>query len=122
MPITQDAVRVVDGDTIDAYGKRVRLVGYDTPEPQALCEAERALAAKATARLQQLVDGGGLDLSIVRCSCKPGTEGTDACNRKRSCGTLTANGRDVGVTLIGEGLAHHYQCSWDRCPRRQPWC
>lgn len=62
VPIAQDSVRVVDGDTIDAYGKRVRLVGFDTPEPQALCEAERGLAGRATARLQQLVDGGGLDL------------------------------------------------------------
>jgi hypothetical protein len=45
----------------------VRLVGFDTPEPESLarCEAERTLAARATSRLRQLVAGGSLDLAIV---------------------------------------------------------
>jgi endonuclease YncB( thermonuclease family) len=113
-PIQPEAIRVIDGDTITANGMPIRLVGFDTPEPenQARCEAERTRAAQATSRLRQLVAGGGLDLSLVPCSCKAGTEGTDDCNHRRACGVLTQAGRDVGATLIAEGLG----------PRRQPWC
>ena len=81
-PIPSGAIHVIDGNTISTRGQTVRLVGFDTPEAgiNAACEAERTLAAKATGKLRQLVAGGGLDLSLVRCSCPPATEGTQACN------------------------------------------
>ena len=88
----------------------------------AMCEAERTLASRATDKLRQLVAGGGLDLSLVRCSCPAGTEGTPACNRGRACGVLKAAGKDVGQVLIAEGLARAYQCSRTTCPRRELWC
>jgi endonuclease YncB( thermonuclease family) len=79
-PIPSGAVQVIDGDTIRVRGQTVRLVGFDTPEPgsNARCEGERNLAAGATSRLRTLVARGGLDLQIVRCSCPPGAEGTQA--------------------------------------------
>ena len=79
-PIASGVIQVLDGDTISTRGQTVRLVGFDTPEAEmtAQCEAERTLAARATDKLRQLVAGGGLDLSLVRCSCKAGTEGTPA--------------------------------------------
>jgi endonuclease YncB( thermonuclease family) len=118
------SIQVIDGDTISSEGKIVRLVGFDTPEAgmNAKCEAERALATRATFRLRQLVAGGGLSLTLVPCACRAGTEGTQACNYGRACGTLSAAGRDVGAVLIGEGLAKPYHCSGTRCPRREPWC
>jgi endonuclease YncB( thermonuclease family) len=61
-------------------------------------------------------------LTRVACACRDGTEGTRRCNYGRLCGTLTVDGRDVGDVLIGEGLAHRYTCSGDRCPRRPGWC
>jgi endonuclease YncB( thermonuclease family) len=71
-------VEVQDGDTIRIGARVIRLVGFDTPEPEHLarCEAERTLAARATSRLRQIVasGSGSLDLAIVRCSCRPGTE------------------------------------------------
>jgi endonuclease YncB( thermonuclease family) len=123
-PIASGAIQVIDGDTIRAGGRLVRLVGFDTPEPesQAHCESERTLAARATFRLRQLVAGGGLDLSLIPCSCKSGTEGTQVCNYGRACGVLKAAGKDVGPVLIAEGLARTYHCSRTRCPSRQPWC
>ena len=123
-PIAPGAVRVIDGDTIEALGRTIRLVGFDTPETgsQARCEGERSLASRATFRLRQLVTAGGLDLALVPCACRPGTEGTPACNYGRSCGVLKAAGRDVGAILIGEGLARPYICEATRCPRRQSWC
>jgi endonuclease YncB( thermonuclease family) len=48
-PIEPGAVRVIDGDTIEARGAVFRLVGFDTPEMgnRARCEHERTLAAAA---------------------------------------------------------------------------
>jgi endonuclease YncB( thermonuclease family) len=123
-PIVPGAIEVVDGDTIRARGMTVRLIGYDTPEAgnRASCEAERNLAAEASNRLRQLIGAGGLDLTVVACNCRPGTEGTQACNHGRSCGVLTVAKRDVGLTLIGAGLARPYHCTGFSCPRRQSWC
>jgi endonuclease YncB( thermonuclease family) len=61
-PIAPGAIEVIDGDTIRAHGRTVRLVGFDTPESgfRARCESERTLAAKTTFRLRQLVSGSGL--------------------------------------------------------------
>ena len=123
-PIAPGAVQVVDGDTIRLRRQTVRLVGFDTPETgiDARCEGERNLAARATARLRALVAGGRLDLQIVSCSCRPGTEDTQRCNYGRACGVLKARGRDVGATLISEGLARSYVCGASSCPPRSSWC
>jgi endonuclease YncB( thermonuclease family) len=123
-PIELGAIEVVDGDTIRAGGRTYRLVGFDTAETgsRARCESERALAAAASRRLSQLVAGGGLDLEQVACACKPGTEGTRACNHGRSCGVLKVRGRDVGALLIEEGLARPFVCGTTSCPPQQGWC
>jgi endonuclease YncB( thermonuclease family) len=117
-------VSVVDGDTIRANGRTVRLVGVDTPEmgPNARCARERELGARANARLRELIAGGGLELQHVRCACRPGTEGTSECNYGRACGVLKTKGRDVGVILINEGLARPYVCGTQSCPPRAGWC
>jgi endonuclease YncB( thermonuclease family) len=125
-PIDPADIRVIDGDTIRVFHKRpnVRLVGFNAPETRrAACEAEGELGAKATCRLRDLVRVGNLDFQFVTCSCPPGTERTEACNYGRRCGTLTANGRDVGTILIAEGLAVPFQGGAARCPKTpRPWC
>jgi len=115
---------VVDGDTVRSGGETYRLVGYNTPESgrHARCSAERVLASKATSRLQELVGASDVELAPVACSCPPGTEGTQECNFGRSCGRLTAQGRDVGAILIAEGLAEAYACGATSCPKRRDWC
>jgi endonuclease YncB( thermonuclease family) len=118
-------IYVVDGDTIDVQGKRIRLIDFDAPElgQHAHCAIERMLAARAASRLRQIVKAGeDIDLQVVECSCRPGTEGTRACNYGRACGYLTVDGRDVGDILISENLAHPYVCGRYSCPRRPPWC
>jgi endonuclease YncB( thermonuclease family) len=117
-------IYVIDGDTIEALGKRIRLVGFDAPElgAHARCGLERMLAARATSRLRQMIKlSDDIDLQIVECSCRPGTEGTMACNYGRACGYLAVDGQDVGDVLIAENLAHPLVCGKYSCPRR-PGC
>ena len=121
------AVHVIDGDTISLNDGRpnVRLVGFNTPETgnRARCEAERQKGDAAGRRLRELVSSGRSDFQQTACACAPGTEGTDACNFGRRCGTLRVRGVDVGATLISEGLAVAFVCSATRCPTLpRPWC
>jgi endonuclease YncB( thermonuclease family) len=116
---------VIDGDTVRVRGESFRLVGFDTAETgaQARCAYERDLGDRATARLRELIGSAARsELTPVRCACRPGTHGTRDCNYGRSCGTLRADGRDVGRVLIAEGLARPYVCSATGCPRRGSWC
>ena len=120
---TPGTIQVVDGDTIRTKGSVYRLVGFDAPETyHAMCPEERALGQRAAARLKMIVGRGNLELTEVRCSCTPETEGTQRCNYGRRCGILKANGEDVGQILIREGLARHYVCGSHSCPKRKPWC
>ena len=125
-PMTPDEVRVIDGDTIRIHHQQpdVRLVGFNAPETRrAQCDFERDLGGKATARLRDLVRSTKLDFEFVTCSCRSGTEGTSSCNYGRRCGTLKANGEDVGVILIRENLAVPFVCGQTRCPPTpKPWC
>jgi endonuclease YncB( thermonuclease family)/ketosteroid isomerase-like protein len=119
-PIAPDDIRVIDGDTIRVYHTQpnVRLAGFNAPETwRPACDAEAELGAKATRRVRDLMRAGDLEFEFVACSWPHGTEGTQACNYGRKCGTLKANGRDVGAILIAEGLAAPFQCGTTSCPR-----
>jgi endonuclease YncB( thermonuclease family) len=89
-PIEPDVVHVIDGDTVRVHGVTHRLIGLDAPETgsPSRCDSERRKGAEATARLRQLVAGGGLDLERLPSSCRPGTEGTQRCNYCRACAEL----------------------------------
>jgi micrococcal nuclease len=117
------SVRVVDGDTIDAVAppgpgeaagagrmKRYRLVGFDTPETfQAGCDAELTLGERAKDRLRELVATGPVRLAV---------DAGHSDRWGRGLATLTVGGRDVGTTLIREGLAVAYSGKG----RRIDWC
>jgi micrococcal nuclease len=100
---------VVDGDTIKApYGVTYRLLGFDTPETHfAKCDAERELGLVAKQRLEEL-----LATSEVRV-----LESGKIDRYGRTLAKVTADGRDVGAILIGEGLARPYFGK-----KRQSWC
>lgn len=107
--VAASQIYVVDGDTIDVSGARVRLVGFDTPETyRARCTYEKRLGDLATARVRELLDG----VVRVELMLLPGRDRYD-----RLLGRLMVNGRDVGDTLISEGLARAYEGG-----RRQGWC
>lgn len=126
-PVSVGDIRVIDGDTVRISGesRSFRLVGFNTPETKsARCSRERELGFQASRRLTELLSSASeIELRRVRCACKPGTEGTQACNFGRLCGRLYIDGQDVGSKLISEELAVRYICGATSCPPRPGnWC
>lgn len=103
------AIRVIDGDTIDYRGMRVRIADIDTPEMRGRCAHESELAARATSRLRSLLASGEIALHRL-------PSGRDEDRYGRKLRIVTRNGRSVGDTLVAEGLAR----TWTG--RREPWC
>lgn len=107
----QRSLRVIDGDTLEDMGEDVtyRIVNIDTPEtgPRARCPAERALGDRATQVVRAMVAGAG------RLEFRP----TGRIDRYgRTIAFVLIDGRDLGETLIAEGLARPWR------GRREPWC
>ena len=103
------AVRVIDGDTFDYRGERIRVADIDTPEVEGRCPAESALAARATERMRVLLDAGPFELH-------PLASGRDEDRHGRKLRIVTRGGRSLGDQLVAEGLAR----TWSG--RREPWC
>lgn len=104
-------VRVIDGDTLEdmAVDITYRIVNIDTPETgsRARCPAERALGDRATQTARTLVSHAD-DLEM-----RP----TGRIDRYgRTIAYVLIDGRDLGETLIAEGLARPWR------GRREPWC
>ncbi len=99
---------VVDGDTIWFEGEKIRMIGYDTPEPTTdICGGfkEIDLANTATDRLIQLLNQNAF--TIAR-------DGKDKYGR--TLATVRIGQTDVGEILIAEELArawpdgHEFWC------------
>lgn len=100
---------MIDGDTIEYNGERVRMVDYDTPEiSEPRCASEYDLGQKAKFRLLEILNSGTVD---VRTS---GARDTDRYGRKLRL--VLVDGRSVGDILISEGLASRWE------GRRHDWC
>lgn len=54
-------VAVVDGDTFRYGGEKIRIADIDTPEVKGRCAFESELAARATDRLEELLNQGHLN-------------------------------------------------------------
>lgn len=91
-------VRVIDGDTIDIAGVRVRLEGIDAPESGQRCKRRLigrwACGTAATEALEKLVAGGD-----VRCD----ERGTDKYGRV--LGVCHAGPIDINAWMVRNGLA-----------------
>jgi endonuclease YncB( thermonuclease family) len=106
-----EQVRVIDGDTIEDLRTEItyRLVNIDTPETgsRAQCAAERALGNRATEAVRLLI------ARTERLELRP----TGRMDRYgRTIAFVLLDGRDMGETLIAEGLARPWR------GRREPWC
>ena len=101
-------VRVIDGDTFDYGGERIRIADIDTPELRGRCAYEIALAGQATERMRALLAG---PFELHRTP-----DGRDEDGYGRKLRIVTRNGRSLGDALVAEGLAR----TWSG--RREPWC
>ncbi|WP_235836985.1 thermonuclease family protein [Cereibacter johrii] len=93
--------RVIDGDTLEIEGVRVRLFGIDAPEHDQTCGDPDRLwpcGSWATERLELLLGG-----RAVRC------EGDERDRYGRLLATCEARGEDVGARMVREGAAVAYR-------------
>jgi endonuclease YncB( thermonuclease family) len=90
--------RVVDGDTIDVAGTRIRLEGIDAPESDQACQrrwlGRWACGTAAMATLSSL-------LKDAEVACD--TTGMDKYHRILA--VCYAGGRDINATMVRQGLA-----------------
>jgi endonuclease YncB( thermonuclease family) len=95
------AARVIDGDTFDIGGTRVRLFGVDAPEHDQTCKAGDgagwACGDWATARVTELYGGKLL-------ACQP----QDIDRHGRIVARCFAGGEDIAARLVGEGVIGAY--------------
>jgi endonuclease YncB( thermonuclease family) len=96
-PVTGQA-RVIDGDTLELAGARVRLEGIDAPEAAQSCPRRLvgtwACGKAAARRLARIVDG-----KTLRCDSR-GTDGYG-----RILGVCYVDGRDVNAQMVRQGYA-----------------
>ncbi|MEP3051815.1 MAG: thermonuclease family protein [Erythrobacter sp.] len=112
-PICSGARRVtcvVDGDTIWLRGTKIRIADIDTPEvSRPACPREAQLGARATQRLQALLNLGPFSLA-------PNPSGRTTDRYGRSLMVLMRGGASLGQHLVREGLAHRWNGA------RRGWC
>lgn len=102
--------RVIDGDTLDQEGMRIRIADIDTPEIfSPACTSEEALGQRARLRLEALLAAGPYSLA-------PNPDGRDEDRYGRKLRIVTRGGRSLGQILVAEGLARPWT------GRRMGWC
>ncbi|MEX3008380.1 thermonuclease family protein [Hoeflea sp. TYP-13] len=105
-------VRVIDGDTVEIDGERIRIANIDTPELRgAKCEAEYRLAKIAARRVEEL-----LELHRIRIRRGDPKDGRLKDRYGRTLAIIYVDGVDLGEILIEEDLAQRWYSD------RVPWC
>ncbi|MEE9290942.1 MAG: thermonuclease family protein, partial [Alphaproteobacteria bacterium] len=96
------SARVIDGDTIDISGQRIRIHGIDAPESKQWCRigmAEIECGKEATRAMRSHIAG-----NPVNCQER------DVDRYRRVVAVcFNAEGRDVGAELVREGWALAYR-------------
>ena len=106
---------VVDGDTFKLGQRRVRIIGIDAPETQnAKCPEEARLAEQATAKLQQLLNQGPVEM-VAPAYGRQDRYGRDLRVIRR---TLADGGtQSIAEEMRESGLAHRYMGGF-----KPGWC
>lgn len=92
---------VIDGDTIEIHGQRVRLWGIDAPEGRQQCTAANGASEPAGRRAANHLDEVIGD-HVVRCADR----GRDRYGR--TIGACEANGADISRRMVQDGWAWAY--------------
>ena len=95
-------VRVIDGDTLDVGGARVRIHGIDAPEVGQMCTtrqgAEFACGAFVRDEVRRRYEG-------AYATCQQ----MDMDRYGRVVGKCFVNGQDIGGTIVAQGYAEAYR-------------
>lgn len=115
-----EITRVIDGDTVEIAVDflpsplppklSIRVMGIDTPEkaPRAQCDAEAALAKKASAFTKNAVaNATEIDIKILKWDKYGG----------RVLGEVYLDHQSLAESLVSAGLARHYKGD-----AKQSWC
>jgi len=92
---------VIDGDTIEIHGERIRMQGIDAPESRQLCkkDGKRYLCGKDAANAL----AGKIGRQTVAC------EPHETDKYGRTVATCRAGGADLGQWMVGQGHALAYR-------------
>ena len=100
-PALEGVARVVDGDTLELAGERVRLWGIDAPERSQTCR----LAAQAWRCGRSAADALGRLLEGREVRCEP----RDRDRYGRVVAVCTVNGSDLAATMVRAGWALNFE-------------
>jgi len=95
-------VRVIDGDTIDVGGTRVRLYGVDAPEVSQTCDTAEGVTWACGDWVRGVLETR-IEGRIADCEF----HGWDRYDRV--IGTCHVDGRDIAEELVRDGLAFAYR-------------
>lgn len=96
-PVVAGVATVIDGDTLEVRGRRIRLHAVDAPEARQTCRRGTETWRCGQEAALALADRVGRRL--VRC------EQTDTDRYRRIIARCSAEGEDLGAWLVGQGLA-----------------
>ncbi len=97
----EGAARVIDGDTLEIGGTRVRLFGIDAPERSQICTRDDGRTWPCGRWAQQALEG-----LIGRAPVSCAGRGTDRFGRLVA--VCRAGGRDLGEAMVAAGAALAY--------------
>lgn len=91
-------VSVVDGDTLELHGQRIRLFGVDAPESSQLCEAKNGKSWRCGAAAANALSTFIASRSVI---CTP----RDRDRYQRVVAQCQVAGMDLGAWLVASGWA-----------------
>lgn len=89
---------IIDGDTLEIHGTRIRLWGIDAPESSQLCRGDDSLPYRCGAKAANELDGF---IAGKPVSCEAVSRDVYG----RTVATCSVNGADLGEWLVSNGLA-----------------
>lgn len=102
----EPGVRVVDGDTLDLRGERIRLFGIDAPEARQTCDLDGSTWRCGQWSARVLADA--VDAGRVTCTA------VDVDRYQRTVAICDAGGVDLGDHMVRMGAAQAYARYSDR--------
>lgn len=93
---------VIDGDTIELHGQRIRLFGIDAPEGRQPCESSSGKPWRCGTAAAQALDRLTVGKTVI-------CDGKNRDRYGRIVAVCKVGGRDLGAALVEDGLAVAYR-------------